>query len=205
MNPISTEASKNRRGDPAGERIILGIDPGTTVMGYGVVLAQGSKLVLLDADAVRFTPGDDHAVRLRAIFRAVLKVIEKHLPDELAIEAQFFGKNVQSMLKLGRAQGVAIAAALHRDIPVVEYAPRRVKQSITGRGDATKEQVAAMLGSIFAGQQLPRSTDATDALAVALCHHFSSGSAVARSAPRSGGRKGDWSDFVRNNPGRVKT
>ncbi len=127
-----------------------------------------------------------------------------HLPDELAIEAQFFGKNVQSMLKLGRAQGVAIAAALQRDISVVEYAPKRVKQSITGNGNAAKEQVAAMLLSIFGLRELPSSTDATDAVAVAVCHHFG---ATGRCAGIIRGKRGEcasgWSGFVRNNPDRV--
>ncbi len=172
-------------------------------MGFGVLRAHGKELFLLEADSIRFPAEDDHTLKLRAIFREVLHIIEKHHPDELAIEAQFFGKNVQSMLKLGRAQGVAIAAALHRDIPVVEYAPKRVKQSITGRGDATKEQVAAMLLSILGLKALPKSTDATDALAVALCHYFSMGqTAKAGSRP---GRKGgsDWGSYIRNNPGRV--
>lgn len=198
------EPTKSSRG-AATERIILGIDPGTTVMGFGVLHAQGGHVRLVEADAIRFPAEDDHTLKLRAIFRHVLHIIGKHRPDELAIEAQFFGKNVQSMLKLGRAQGVAIAAALHRDIPVVEYAPRRVKQSITGRGAATKEQVAAMLSSILGPQALPGSTDATDAVAVALCHYFSSGPPRPTGAPRAAGRKGGgWDSFIRNNPERVK-
>jgi crossover junction endodeoxyribonuclease RuvC len=186
------------------ERIILGIDPGTTVMGFGILRVRGRDLALLEVDAIRFPAADDHTLKLRAIFRHVLHIIEKHHPDELAIEAQFFGKNVQSMLKLGRAQGVAIAAALQRDIPVVEYAPKRVKQSITGNGNATKEQVAAMLLSIFGVKELPKSTDATDALAVAVCHALANGT-IAKSSPRKAARgTSDWGSFVRNNPGRVK-
>ncbi len=183
------------------ERIILGIDPGTTVMGFGVITVEGRNLRLLEAGAIRFPVGDDHTLKLRAIFRSTTEIIDKHLPDELAIEAQFFGKNVQSMLKLGRAQGVAIAAALQRDISVVEYAPKRVKQSITGSGNAAKEQVAAMLLSILGLGELPSSTDATDAVAVAVCHHFAN-TGRATGTTRKGGGK-DWGSFLRNNPDRV--
>lgn len=195
------EGSAKSRPRPS-ERIILGIDPGTTVMGFGVLHVQNTKVVLLEAGAIRFTVGDDHTLKLRAIFDHVSKIITVHHPDELAIEAQFFGKNVQSMLKLGRAQGVAIAAALHRDIAVVEYAPKRIKQSITGNGNASKEQVAAMLLSILNVKKLPVSTDATDAIAVAVCHHFTNNGAFVRSSSR--GASKDWSSFLRNNPDRVK-
>jgi crossover junction endodeoxyribonuclease RuvC len=180
------------------EKIILGIDPGTNVMGYGVLLIEGRSVKLLAADAIRFPSADDHALKLRSIFKNVSAIIEEHMPDELAIEAQFFGKNVQSMLKLGRAQGVAIAAALHRDLSVVEYAPKRIKQSITGNGNASKEQVAAMLLSILQLRSLPDSTDATDAVAVAVCHHF------CRAGELSPTKKSkDWGSFLRNNPERV--
>ncbi len=173
-------------------------------MGFGVLRLEAAKMNVLEVDAIRFPAEDDHTLKLRAIFRRMLAIIEKHRPDELAIEAQFFGKNVQSMLKLGRAQGVAIAAALYRDIPVVEYAPKRVKQSITGNGNATKEQVAAMLAAILGTQDLPASTDATDALAVAVCHALAKGTSSA--TPKRGTSRGtsDWGSFVRNNPGRVK-
>lgn len=188
---------------PPSERIILGIDPGTTVMGFGVLLEQGAEARLLEAGTLRFAAGDDHTLKLRAIFRETIAIIERHHPDELAIEAQFFGKNVQSMLKLGRAQGVAIAAALQRELAITEYAPKRVKQSITGNGNATKEQVAAMLLSILRIPELPSSTDATDAVAVAVCHHFSrKGIAGGKGAARSGG--GGWGSFIRNNPDRVR-
>jgi crossover junction endodeoxyribonuclease RuvC len=201
---VETGPIKSSRVARPTERIILGIDPGTTVMGFGVLLVKDNKVVLLEADAIRFPVGDDHTLKLRAIFRQVIHVIEKHHPDELAIEAQFFGKNVQSMLKLGRAQGVAIAAALQHELAVVEYAPKRVKQSITGNGNATKDQVAAMLLSILGVATLPVSTDATDAIAVAVCHHFSQGS-VSRPSARSTSRgTSDWGSFVRNNPERVK-
>lgn len=200
----ATEAAKSSRNAQPGERIVLGIDPGTTVMGFGVLRVEGGRLFLLEADAIRFPAQDDHTLKLRAIFRQVLHIIEKHRPDELAIEAQFFGKNVQSMLKLGRAQGVAIAAALHRDIPVVEYAPKRVKQSVTGNGNATKEQVAAMLLSILGVRELPSSTDATDALAVAVCHALSKGTATAPTPRGTARGTSDWGSFVRSNPGRVR-
>lgn len=201
-----SESGKSRRAPRPSERVILGIDPGTLVMGYAIIRVEGSALGLIEAAAIRFSAKDDHTFRLRAILHEVAAIIERHHPDELAIEAQFFGKNVQSMLKLGRAQGVAIAAALQRDIPVVEYAPRRVKKSITGRGTATKEQVAAMLPRILEGAVLPTSSDATDALAVALCHYFSGEAPQGtRSTPkRSGGRSNSWSSFLKNNPGRVK-
>ncbi|MBL7963587.1 MAG: crossover junction endodeoxyribonuclease RuvC [Flavobacteriales bacterium] len=183
------------------ERIILGIDPGTTVMGYGVLLVEEGRARLLDAGAIRFTPSDDHTLKLRAIFNETMRIIAMHHPDELAIEAQFFGKNVQSMLKLGRAQGVAIAAALQRELAVVEYAPKRVKQSITGNGNASKEQVAAMLLSILGLGELPASTDATDAVAVAVCHHFA---ATGRGLTTRSSGSGGWGAFIRNNPDRVK-
>lgn len=185
--------------------MILGIDPGTTVMGYGVVLEEGARVRLLDAGAIRFPADVDHTLKLRAIFRETLAIIDRHHPDELAIEAQFFGKNVQSMLKLGRAQGVAIAAALHRELAITEYAPKRVKQSITGNGNATKEQVAAMLLNILHIAELPASTDATDAVAVAVCHHFSRNS-ITRPTTKGGSSRGssDWGSFVRNNPSRIK-
>lgn len=175
-------------------------------MGYGVLLVEGARTRLLDAGAIRFSPDDDHTLKLRAIFRETTRIIETHQPDELAIEAQFFGKNVQSMLKLGRAQGVAIAAALQSDLSVVEYAPKRVKQSITGNGNASKEQVAAMLLSILSLTELPTSTDATDAIAVAVCHHFAHSGRTVRAVASTGGKRSssDWSGFVRNNPDRVK-
>ncbi len=188
---------------PPAERIILGIDPGTTVMGFGVLLVEAGQARLLEADAIRFPSSDNHTLKLRAIFRETLAIIERHKPDELAIEAQFFGKNVQSMLKLGRAQGVAIAAALQRELAVTEYAPKRVKQSITGNGNASKEQVAAMLLSILRLNKLPASTDATDAVAVAVCHHFAfTGASVRKTS--GGGGKGGWGAFIRANPDRIR-
>lgn len=183
------------------EKIILGIDPGTNIMGYAIIQTRSSTFSLLGLGVLNFTKLDDPYLKLKAIFKEVSTLIEKHLPDELAIEAPFFGKNVQSMLKLGRAQGVAIAAAVSHDIPVTEYSPRKVKQSITGNGNAAKEKVAEMLvrlsgphGDLLRDEKL----DATDALAVALCHHYQS------SRPLSEGGKKGWESFIRNNPGRVK-
>lgn len=189
------------------ERVIIGIDPGTTVMGFGVICVRGDQVQLLEAGAERLAELGDHTTRLQTIFHRVAELIRQHGVQELAIEAQFFGKNVQSMLKLGRAQGVAIAAALQAGLPVVEYAPMRVKQSVTGHGAASKEQVAAMLLHILGVPELPASADATDALAVAVCHHFAAGaSGIAVRRAGSGLRKGssDWGSFVRNNPGRIK-
>ena len=197
------ETIKSTQAASAAERIILGIDPGTTVMGFGILRETNGRIALIEAGSFRFKREDDHALKLRDIFAHTMALIEKHHPDELAIEAQFFGKNVQSMLKLGRAQGVAIAAALHREIPVVEYAPKRVKKAITGNGNASKEQVAAMLLNILNVPELPASTDASDAVAVAVCHCFSrKGRAAAGMPARTS--SGNWASFVRNNPDRVK-
>ena len=158
------------------ERIILGIDPGTIVMGYGLLKIEGNKPKLMAMGILQLNKYEDHYLRLRKIFERVLSLIDEFHPDELAIEAPFFGKNVQSMLKLGRAQGVAMAAALERDIPIFEYAPLKIKMSITGNGNASKEQVAGMLQrylQIPADAMLPQ-LDATDGLAAALCHYFQS-------------------------------
>ncbi len=175
----------------------MGIDPGTTIMGFGIVLEKNKKIELLDFGIARFDKLKTQTLKLKTIFETLLQLIDKHHPDELAIEAPFYGKNVQSMLKLGRAQGVAIAAALYRDIPVFEYSPRKVKQAITGRGNASKEQVAAMIQTLLSLRELPQYFDATDALAVALCHYFQRG-AKEETESYSG-----WAAFVNNNPGKV--
>jgi crossover junction endodeoxyribonuclease RuvC len=180
------------------ERIILGLDPGTNVMGYGVIVVQGGRMKLMQFGVVNMGRPGTHAGKLRKIFEKVLGLIDDFHPDEVALEAPFFGKNVQSMLKLGRAQGVAMSAALYRQIPIVEYAPRKVKQSVTGNGNASKEQVARMLQQMFAFAERPALFDATDALAVAVCHHFQQGS------NRSTAKGTGWSAFVRANPGRVR-
>lgn len=154
------------------ERVIMGIDPGTNVMGYGVLGINGKQPSVIVMGVIQLSKFESHYLRLARIFERVTGLVEQYLPDELAIEAPFFGKNVQSMLKLGRAQGVAMAAALSRDIPICEYAPLSIKQSVTGSGSASKEQVANMLRHILRIPQenMPRLLDATDALAAALTH-----------------------------------
>lgn len=181
------------------DKIILGIDPGTTVMGYGVIQQTGKSAKLLAFDAVRFRVKDDHYTRLEQIFSATKKIIETYLPDEMALEAPFFGKNVQSMLKLGRAQGVVMAAGLSRQIPVVEYSPKKVKQSITGDGNASKEKVAGLLKSIYGFDEIPKLLDATDGLAVATCHHNTTSSVL--NSIKGGG---SWEAFLKNNPDRLR-
>jgi crossover junction endodeoxyribonuclease RuvC len=179
------------------EIIILGIDPGTNVMGYGVLKIVGTKLELISMGAIQIKETDT-GLKLKRIFERVLALVVEHKPDHMALEAPFFGKNVQSMLKLGRAQGVAMAAGLSRDVPISEYAPRKIKQSITGNGAASKEQVAAMLQNLLKIKELPKFLDATDGLAVALCHYYQSTSKIPAS-----GKKG-WESFIRQNPDRVK-
>ena len=157
------------------DRIILGIDPGTNILGYGLIHQQGNGIRLLAMDVLRLEKEGDQGLKLKKIFETIVSLIEKYHPDELAIEAPFFGKNVQSMLKLGRAQGVAMAAALSKSLPIFEYEPRRIKQSVTGKGSASKEQVAAMLIRILCFTEMPHYLDATDAVAVAVCHYFQRG------------------------------
>ena len=154
------------------EKIILGIDPGTNVMGFGLIKVNGSKTTLLQFGSLNFSKEKDHYIKLKKIYEGITSIIEEFMPDELAIEAPFYGKNIQSMLKLGRAQGVCITAALEKDIPIFEYAPKRIKQSITGSGSASKEQVAKMIVNVLSIKQEITNLDATDALGAALCHHF---------------------------------
>ena len=180
------------------ERIILGIDPGTNIMGFGLIEVKGSKLNLIALDVIKLDYLETQPLKLKNIFEKVLALIDHFHPDEVALEAPFFGKNVQSMLKLGRAQGVAMAAALYRDIPIFEYSPRKVKQSITGRGNASKEQVSAMLNRMFIIAEQPKYFDATDAVAVACCHYFQ------RDTGNTGKNYSGWASFISNNPGRVK-
>lgn len=184
------------------ERIILGIDPGTKVLGYGIVLEQGKQLSLLSLGVVRLEHLDDHALKLQRIFDKTSALIEEYQPDCVALEAPFYGKNVQVMLKLGRAQGVAMAAALNKTIPIFEYAPRKIKQSVTGNGNASKEQVAAMLKTLLKFDETPHFLDATDGLAVAVCHAFQGGvGSVGESKSFSG-----WEAFVKDkdNARRIK-
>ena len=185
------------------DKIVLGIDPGTNIMGYGVVGIKGKEHVLISIGIIKLDKLEDHAIKLKHIFERVTGIIDSYKPDELAIEAPFFGKNVQSMLKLGRAQGVAIAAALMREIPIYEYQPRKIKLSVTGSGNATKEQVAAMLQTLLKFEEMPKHLDATDALGAAMCHIF-------QHSPRGFGLKtgkkagAGWGKFVAENKDRVK-
>ena len=182
------------------ERVIIGIDPGTNVMGYGILGINGKKPQLVAMGVIKLSKFDDHYMRLRRIYERVSGLAKPYLPDEMAIEAPFFGKNVQSMLKLGRAQGVAMAAALTRDIPIVEYEPRKIKMAITGNGAASKEQVAEMLRRILSidKDDMPDFLDATDALAAALCHFYESGKPIVAKGARS------WAEYIAKNPDKVK-
>jgi crossover junction endodeoxyribonuclease RuvC len=184
--------------------IILGIDPGTVVMGYGIIQAKGQAITLLEMGVLKMNSKQDSYDRLGKIYTAIEILVKKYRPDTFAIEAPFFGKNVQSMLKLGRAQGVAIAAAMQHGVGVTEYSPKKVKQAITGNGNAGKEQVMKMLERILSLNETAKSKyfDATDAVAVAVCHHFQQTSPLAAS-PGSKKSKG-WDDFISKNPGRVK-
>lgn len=182
------------------DRVILGIDPGTNVMGYGILGVFGRKPALIAMGVIELKKFEDHYMRLHRIYERVTMLVEQYLPDEVAIEAPFFGKNVQSMLKLGRAQGVAIAAAIARQVPITEYEPRKIKMAITGSGAASKEQVREMLRRILniSPDKLDIELDATDALAAALCHHYESSRPIPSGGPKS------WKDFVAKNPDRVK-
>lgn len=182
------------------ERIILGIDPGTIVMGYGVLLIASKKPQLVTMGVLKLNKFENHYLRLQHIFDRVTQLIDSYHPDELAIEAPFFGKNVQSMLKLGRAQGVAIAAALHRDIPICEYAPLKIKMAITGNGKASKEQVAGMLQRILhiPDENMLPQLDATDGLAAAFCHYLET------DRPKFEKSYSGWKDFIAKNPGKVR-
>ena len=180
------------------EKIILGIDPGTAILGYGLIKIVNKKpelIILGNIDLKKYT---DHYVKLKKIYDRLIQLIDTYHPDHLSIEAPFYGKNVQSMLKLGRAQGVAMAAALARDIPITEYAPLKIKQSITGNGRASKEQVAKMLQRTLNIAKLPANLDATDGLAAAMCHFYQ------ESNPISTNPSGSWKEFISKNPSRVK-
>lgn len=183
------------------ERIILGIDPGSNVMGYGILRVTGRKAECMALGIIDMRKVKDPYLSLQRIFVGVSEVIAKYLPDELAIEAPFYGKNVQSMLKLGRAQGVAIAAAITHDIPVTEYAPLKIKMAITGNGGAAKEQVAAMLCRLLNldAAALPKELDATDALGAAYCHYLQTMRPAA-----DGKTYRNWKDFLAKNPQKVR-
>jgi len=180
------------------ERIILGIDPGTNITGYGVISGSGEVPRLITLGTINLSKFSDHYLKIKHIFDRTIGLIEEYKPDELAIEAPFYGKNVQSMLKLGRAQGAAIAAALSRSVPIFEYAPRKIKMSITGQGAASKEQVAAMLMNILKFKEEDVILDATDGLAAALCHFYQGNKPVSEKSYNS------WKEFINKNPRRVK-
>jgi crossover junction endodeoxyribonuclease RuvC len=187
------------------ERIILGVDPGTRYMGYGLIVIKGKELKLMQYGVINLSKFTNQEIKLKKIFERVTQLIDDYLPDEMALEAPFFGKNVQSMMKLGRAQGVAIAAAMAGNMPVTEYSPKKVKQAITGNGNADKEQVWQMLQRITKLEDRPSVFDASDALAVAICHYFSAQRPYATGAtPNKRGRsKAGWDAFIQQNPERV--
>ena len=181
------------------DKIILGIDPGTTVMGYGLIHIKGKQLHLINFGVIHLDKFQNHPDKLKKIFDRLNEIITEYKPDEMGIEGGVLGQNVQSMLKLGRAQGVAIAASLNHNVPFEEYTPRRIKQAITGNGNASKEQVASMLQSLLKFQEMPKYLDATDGLAAAVCHHFSKGIGEHNKTSSK-----DWSSFIKNNPDRKK-
>jgi crossover junction endodeoxyribonuclease RuvC len=182
----------------ATEKIILGIDPGTTIMGFGLIKVVGKKMEFMQLNELMLKKYDDHYLKLKLIFERTIELIDTYHPDEIAIEAPFFGKNVQSMLKLGRAQGVAMAAGLSREVPITEYAPKKIKMAITGNGNASKEQVAKMLQSILGLKELPKNLDSMDGLAAAVCHHYNEGRVEV------GKSYSGWSAFVKQNEKRIK-
>tara|TARA_R110002049_G_scaffold18043_6_gene69452 strand:- start:3130 stop:3732 length:603 start_codon:yes stop_codon:yes gene_type:complete len=175
------------------EKIILGIDPGTTIMGFGLIKVVGKNMQFMQLNELDLRKYSDHYLKLKLIFERTMELIDTHNPDEIAIEAPFFGKNVQSMLKLGRAQGVAMAAGLSREIPITEYLPKKIKMAITGNGNASKEQVAKMLQSLLDLKTLPKNLDATDGLAAAVCHFYNSGKVTI------GKSYSGWDAFVKQN------
>ncbi|MHA6728272.1 crossover junction endodeoxyribonuclease RuvC [Chryseobacterium sp. A301] len=181
------------------QRIILGIDPGTTIMGFGIISVEKEKIQLVSIHELILKKYPNHETKLKHIFERTLALIDEYHPDEVALEAPFYGKNVQSMLKLGRAQGVAMAASLYRDIPIKEYSPKKIKMAITGNGNASKEQVAAMLKTLLNLKEFPtKYLDASDGLAVAVCHHYNS-NAIQVDKSYSG-----WDSFLKQNPDRIK-
>ena len=183
---------------PSG-KIILGIDPGTTIMGFGLIEIEKNKMQLIQLHELHLKKYENHYLKLDQIFKRTIEIIDEYHPDEIAIEAPFFGKNVQSMLKLGRAQGVAMAAGLSREVPITEYSPKKIKMAITGNGNASKEQVAKMLQSLLKISELPKNLDATDGLAAAVCHFYNKGIEIKEKGYNN------WSSFINKNPNRVKS
>ena len=180
-------------------RIIMGIDPGTSITGYGLIKCEGKKMELIGCGIIKLGSSKiSHPDKLKRIFERINGLIKEFHPTEMALEAPFYGNNVQSMLKLGRAQGVAIAAAISRSMPIFEYAPRKIKLAITGSGNASKEQVAGILQNMFKMKELPKQLDATDGLAAAVCHHYQKKITPGAKSANS------WKDFVSKNPDRVK-
>lgn len=180
------------------EKIILGIDPGTTIMGFGIIKVVGKKMEFVQMNELLLTKYKDPYTKLKLIFERTIELIDTYHPDEIAIEAPFFGKNVQSMLKLGRAQGVAMAAGLSRQVPITEYLPKKIKMAITGNGSASKEQVAKMLQNTLGLKSLPKNLDSTDGLAAAVCHFYNAGRVEV------GKSYSGWESYVKNNQSRVK-
>ena len=178
-------------------KTILGIDPGTSIMGYGIISAEKPKPILISMGVINLKKYDDHYTKIKIIYDKTLSLIEQYQPDELAIEAPFYGKNIQSMLKLGRAQGSAISAALNCSVPIFEYAPRKIKLSITGNGNASKEQVSSFLTTYLKIEGHIEFLDATDGLAAAVCHYFQRASLSPKEEFKN------WADFIKKNPGRV--
>ena len=179
------------------EKIILGIDPGTTIMGFGLIKVVNKSMELIQMDELILKKYNDHYTKLKLIFERTLHLVDTYHPDEIAIEAPFFGKNVQSMLKLGRAQGVAMAACLIREVPITEYSPKKIKMAITGNGNASKEQVAKMLQNTLHINELPKNLDATDGLAAAVCHFYNSGRVTSDKSYTG------WGAFVNQNKNRL--
>ncbi len=178
---------------------IIGIDPGTNILGFAILEIQNKKLSVQDLGVIKLNKLKDHQTKLKEIYLQLQEIIETYLPNQMAIEAPFFGKNVQSMLKLGRAQGVAMAAAITMGLDIIEYSPKKIKQSITGNGNASKEQVASMLNNMLSFTINEHYLDATDALAVAVCHHhqISNGGIVSSKSK-------NWKKFIKENPDRIK-
>ena len=177
------------------DKIILGIDPGTNILGYGLIGINGKQMTLISTGVVRMTNLANHQLKLKKIFESITNLIEEYYPDEVAVEAPFYGKNVQSMLKLGRAQGVAMAATLVKGLPVEEYSPKKIKQSLTGNGASSKEQVAKMIQNLLKLKKLPKELDATDGIAAAVCHFFQNN--IEKNSNYTG-----WKDFIKSNPER---
>ena len=175
------------------EKIILGIDPGTTIMGFGIIRVSDKKMSLIEMNELNLKKHKDHYLKLKLVFERTIALIEDFKPDEIAIEAPFFGKNIQSMLKLGRAQGIAMAAGLSREIPITEYSPKKIKMAITGNGNASKEQVAKMLQNLLNIKVLPKNLDATDGLAAAVCHFYNEGKS------NDAKKYSSWSNYVSQN------